>query len=109
LAWYRCYIYQSGVERGAGKDGEPLKPGFTRAEAEEVKAQRGELPAVDQLRRRVRYFSDGLVIGSKPFVEEVFAASRERFGSKRRSGARPIRHGGDWGELKSMRDLRAQV
>ena len=38
------------------------------------------------LRYRVRYFSDGAVIGSREFVDGVFRASRERFGAKRMSG-----------------------
>jgi hypothetical protein len=35
------------------------------------------------LRCRVRYFTDGAVIGSKEFVNEAFANARERFGPKR--------------------------
>jgi len=40
------------------------------------------------LRCRVRYFTDGAVIGSKTFVNEAFAAARERFTAKRKDGAR---------------------
>ncbi len=61
------------------------------------------------VRRRVRYFTDGAVLGSRGFVDEVFARCRERFGPKRKSGARKLRGdaavAGD--RIWSMRDLRA--
>jgi hypothetical protein len=43
---------------------------------------------VVMLRHRVRYFTDGAVIGSKAFVNEAFATARERFGPCRKGGAR---------------------
>jgi hypothetical protein len=43
------------------------------------------------LRWRVRYFTDGAVIGSRGFVDEIFAKCRERFGGKRKGGARNLR------------------
>jgi hypothetical protein len=38
----------------------------------------------------VRYFSDGAVLGSKAFVENIFEAQREQFSPKRKRGARRI-------------------
>jgi REP element-mobilizing transposase RayT len=63
------------------------------------------------LRCRVRYFTDGAVIGSKAFVNEAFAAARERFTEKRKDGARRMRGNGvpAAGELWSMRDLRVRI
>jgi len=64
------------------------------------------------LRCRVRYFTDGAVIGSREFVDEVFEKCRERFGEKRTSGARKMRGAagtGSGGSLWSMRDLRVRV
>ena len=68
----------------------------------------GELPFAKMLRRRIRYFTDGAVIGSRMFVDEAFAKSRSRFGSKRKSGARRLRGGAvaAGALLWSMRDLR---
>ncbi len=64
------------------------------------------------LRCRVRYFTDGVVIGSREFVNEVFSGARERFGPKRKDGARKMR--GEAGAaaaglLWSARDLRKGV
>jgi hypothetical protein len=63
------------------------------------------------LRCRVRYFTDGAVIGSKEFVNEAFASARERFGAKRKDGARKLKGGGAAasGILWSLRDLRKGV
>jgi len=59
------------------------------------------------LRLRIRHMTDGVVLGSKGFVDAVWLAHRERFGVKRRSGARPIRGGGaSLGGLSALRDLR---
>jgi hypothetical protein len=64
------------------------------------------------LRWRVRYFTDGAVIGSRGFVDEVFEKCRERFGEKRMDGARKLRGkaaGATAGMLWSARDLRLGV
>jgi hypothetical protein len=60
---------------------------------------------------RVRYFTDGAVIGSMEFVNEAFAGARERFGPKRKDGARSMRGSGSGakGMLWSMRDLRVGI
>ena len=63
------------------------------------------------LRCRIRYFTAGAVIGSKEFVNEAFASARERFGAKRKDGARAMRGSGSGakGLLWSVRDLRVGV
>jgi putative transposase len=43
---------------------------------------------------RIRYFTDGAVIGSKEFVNEAFASARNRFEAKRKDGARKMRGAG---------------
>ena len=70
-----------------------------------------DLGMAGMLRSRVRYFTDGAVIGSKAFVNEAFAAARERFTARRRDGARRLRGAGSpaAGVLWSLRDLRVRV
>ncbi len=70
-----------------------------------------DLGMAGMLRKRVRYFTDGAVIGSKAFVNEAFAGARERFSEKRKDGARRMRGSGKAaaGTLWSMRDLRVRV
>ena len=70
-----------------------------------------DLGVAKMLRCRVRYFTDGAVIGSKEFVNEAFAGARERFGTKRKDGARSMRSGGNAAKdgLWSARDLRVRI
>lgn len=42
------------------------------------------------MRCRVRYFSDGVTMGSRVLVDQVFKQARDRFGEKRTTGARPM-------------------
>ena len=107
LAWYRSWIYVQGAERGVAASGEPMKKGFKHEAVKAVLATKGELPAVEQLKQRVRYFSDGLVVGGKAALKAVFEQRRGYFSKRRRSGPRKMRQGGDWGELRAMRDLQS--
>jgi putative transposase len=70
-----------------------------------------DLGVAKMLRCRLRYFTDGAVIGSRGFVEEVFCGARERFGPKRKDGARRLRGAGApaGGDLWSLRDLQKGV
>ena len=70
-----------------------------------------DLGMANMLRTRVRYFTDGAVIGSRIFVNEAFEAARERFSEKRKDGARRIRGIGKAasGALWSARDLRVRL
>ncbi|MEI6607053.1 MAG: hypothetical protein WCP35_17210, partial [Verrucomicrobiota bacterium] len=70
-----------------------------------------DLSMAKMLHCRVRYFTDGAVIGSKEFVNEAFARARERFSAKRKDGARVMRGSGSGakGLLWSARDLRVGV
>jgi hypothetical protein len=85
LAWYREQLYGKGEEvRNA--EGAVIKRGFTEAEIQEEIKAGGWLPLVAFLRLRVRYFTDGAILGSQAFVESVFQAHRQRFSEKRQSG-----------------------
>lgn len=56
-----------------------------------VLAARGKLITSELVRLRVRYFSDGAILGSKAFVEGIFESQREQFSPQRKRGARRIR------------------
>lgn len=96
------------VEKGVAK------PQMNTAEALAAKDNGTVLPDLKPagvLMCRVRYFTDGAVIGSKAFVDEVFEKTRERFTAKRRDGARRLRGNGKpaAGVLWSLRDLRLRI
>jgi hypothetical protein len=70
-----------------------------------------DLKLAAMLRCRVRYFTDGAVIGSKAFVNGAFAAARDRFTERRKDGARRMKGSGKAaaGVLWSLRDLRVRL
>ena len=70
-----------------------------------------EIGVAKMLRCRVRYFTDGAVIGSRVFVDEAFHEARSRFGPKRKDGARSLKGNASpaAGVLWSMRNLRVGV
>ncbi len=90
-----------------------VEPEKARSEIERLETADGsrDLRISQVIRHRVRYFTDGAVIGGRSFVDEVFAGSREYFSDKRRSGARKPRGalGALAGEVWSARDLRVGV
>ena len=91
-----------------------VRPQMNTAEALEAEDNGTVLPDLKlaaMLRCRVRYFTDGAVIGSKAFVNEAFAAARERFTERRKDGARRMKGSGKAAArvLWSMRDLRVRV
>ena len=98
---YRQMLYVRG-EKTEKRHG--ISPGKVRQVVEEG----GKLSRQELMQCRVRYFTDGVVIGTRGFVEEVFAKHRNQFGHKRKTGARPMKYG-DWEGLCTMRDLRKQV
>ena len=78
-----------------------------REKVQKVLDEGGKLSKAELSYCRVRYLSDGVVLGSKDFVEDVFQKHRQEFGLKRKTGARKPRYG-DWGELCTMRNLRVK-
>lgn len=103
-----------GRAETGGATSEPTQP--TKSTAEMLASADNETVLKDlgmarMLRCRVRYFTDGAVIGSKEFVNEAFANARDRFGPKRKDGARKLKGGGTAasGVLWSVRDLRVGV
>jgi hypothetical protein len=98
----------ANVEKGV------VRPQMNTAEALEAKENGTVLPDLGMagmLRCRVRYFTDGAVIGRKAFVNEAFAGARERFSPRRKDGARKLRGSARPAAdmLWSARDLRLRV
>ena len=91
------------------------RKGRKREEAvrELVELRKGDardLAIAKVVRCRVRYFTDGVVIGSRKFVNHVFKLNLEQFSKKRKDGARKPRGAlrDLAGEIWSMRDLQKE-
>ena len=63
-----------------------------------------QLTETDALLRQLRAMIDGLVLGTGPFVENIFGWCRGWFSEQRKSGARRL-HNVDT-PLRTLRDLR---
>ena len=100
--------YRMRLFVGGGAAHQSGKVVLDREKIKEVIAQGGELSLGQVLRLRVRHMSDGVALGTRAFVNEVFALHREKFGPKRKDGARPIRALSSIG-LTALRDLRVRA
>jgi putative transposase len=83
---YRHLLYQRGVQEPDCNRG-----GIDAERVKEVLENGGQLSMREALHCRVRYFSDGMVLGSRVFVDETFHRYRSNFGVKRQTGARNMR------------------
>ena len=79
---FTCWYNRENGRKGMDRE----KAGEELARLSEERARDLKISKVIQC--RVRYFTDGAVIGSKSFVDGVYQASRERCGPKRKDGAR---------------------
>ncbi|MEY3896862.1 MAG: hypothetical protein RLZZ214_2382 [Verrucomicrobiota bacterium] len=115
---YRKILMAGAIEKteeGVGRDGmqvvKTARKGRSKKAAGNAGDESGEIPLGKMLRFRVRYFTDGAVIGSRSFVNDAFMNARERFGKNRKTGARKLRGTASPadGLLWSLRDLRKGI
>lgn len=97
---YRQMLF--GVGAGAREAGSMI----SAAEAREVMRAKGQLPLAAVLRCRLRYFTDGAVLGSQEFVAGHIEDYRRRHGRRKGTGPRPLPELTDWGGLATLRGLR---
>ncbi|NBB77851.1 MAG: transposase [Verrucomicrobia bacterium] len=93
-----------------GKGAVPKKQGsFDREKALQVlEVEHGELSKSELMRCRVRYFSDGAILGSKEFVASFVDTWQKEKRRKNRPKVHPMR-GGNWGGLSVIQGLRRRV
>jgi putative transposase len=109
LPRYRQILYEKGERRTNIYSGEVTSPGFSGAAVDKVLAEGGSLSLFDALHCKVRYFSDGFIIGGKAFVERMYAEHSEYFTAKKRGrGAKKMKHA-SWGGLCAARELSVRV
>jgi hypothetical protein len=83
---YRRLLYQRGT-----KEANRNRGGIDAERVKAVLANDGRLTIHETLHCRVRYFSDGMILGSRVYVDEMFQRYRDNFGVKRQTGARKMR------------------
>ena len=103
---YRQLLYVTGEDKGPNEAGKAAKPGFSEEQVRAVLEAGGTLPFNTVLRCRVRYFTNGAVLGCRQYVDEVIQRHRLYFGAKRKTGACPMKNGH---ELFVARRLRLNI
>lgn len=96
---YRQFLYEEGEAREANEvTNESSRRGFSSESVAAVVGTQGQMPIQSVVRHRVRYFCDGLILGSLDFVEETFERGQALgvLDPNRESGARKMR-GANWG------------
>ncbi len=83
--------------------------GIAFEEFQRVMKTGGRLPRATILRCRIRYFTDGAVLGTKAFVAMQWGRFRPRAGPGDRTAPRPLPDLTDWGELATLRKLRGPI
>lgn len=87
--WYRCWLMADGEEVPENKLYQVRsKKGVPATKVEKVLKREGRMSRAEDLRNRVRYFTQGLAIGSESFVERAFARHRDKFGPNRKKAAK---------------------
>ena len=105
-ATYRRILYCKGSSPAPGKGD---SAGMIPERKWRMEMERGaRLPVNEALRCRVRYFTDGAVLGSQEYVQGIFESLRERFSPRRKVGPRRMK-GSEWAGLMVLRDLRKDV
>jgi hypothetical protein len=101
---YRKYLFVQGSLHTETK-----QPAFDLATAQTVvEQQNGELSLPERLRCRIRYFTDGVILGSQSFVESHFYKLKHKLGYKRRCPATRLTALGSADTLWVFRDLRVR-
>ena len=109
LSQYRQSLYYEGARRVNEYTGAVTMRGFDRKIVDKVLDEGGKLPMIQLLNCKVRYFSDGVVIGSKGFVERMLDEHCDQFSDLRcKRGANKMKNG-EWGGLCTARELRSTV
>jgi putative transposase len=105
VSWqYRKYLFVQGSLQTKTK-----QPAFDLATAQTVvDQQKGQLSLPERLRCRIRYFTDGVILGSQTFVELHFDKLKHKLGYQRRRPATRITALGGADTFWVFRDLRVR-
>ncbi|WP_081891441.1 transposase [Verrucomicrobium sp. BvORR106] len=104
LAGYRVWLFGQGEESrsGDGANSKVLRKGMKREAVEQVRRGQGVLTLQETLRCKVTYFTRGVALGSRSYLEGLFESQRQHLDARRKRGARPMR-GGSFAGLFTFR------
>jgi putative transposase len=91
---------------GVGGSPKAAAASIPLAEAKRVLAANGKLPLPTLLRCRIRFFTDGAILGTRAFVQAQLDRYRREMGRHERAQPRPLPPCTEWGDLCAVRGLR---
>jgi len=100
LQSHRSYLFAKGAENASGTEREAM--------LEVVEKEGGVLSKAAALRCRVRYFTDGAILGSAEFVRKAAETTNWKDGRKRPPKISSMK-GADWNDLFVARNLKARI
>jgi len=107
---YRMALYRTGDEQRESLDetGRAVRGVLKHEAVLEVLKNRGQLDMIDYVTCRVRYLSDGAILGGRRFMKELTEGNSVRLGVRVRN-REPQRVEGLKDELYSLRRLRDEI
>ena len=110
LSKYRQSLYCEGARKLNEYTGAVSRPGFAREVVDRVIDEGGELSVTRLLHCRVRYLTDGVIIGGREFVDRMLNEHGQFSALRRKRGARPMKSGPcEWNGLCMAGELRSAV
>jgi putative transposase len=107
LSRYRVWLFGKAEEIQDTRTGKVLRKGMSRKAVEKGLKRSGRPELSELLRCRLSYMTRGGALGTKAFIESLFASQRWRFGPERKEGARLPRGGASaWQDLRILRSPR---
>lgn len=112
---YRLILFGEGYQAKTGKRvglvSKPTTGNRGKISAEklrEIEKTEGHLPLHEMLLYKIRYFTDGMALGKKSFIEDIFKTHAEHFPQNRQTHGKKLQ-GKPWDGFTSLRDLRKAV
>ncbi len=104
--WSTAHAHYREMIFGTGAAVRECAASIPFAEFKRVLSAGGDLPLATVLRCRLRYFTDGAILGSRAFISVQLARYRQRNGPCPRTGPRALPAGVEWSGLMTLRALR---
>ncbi len=106
MAGYRLCLFGKGAKPKGEQDND--RGVIPEEKLDEVIRIGGKVEMSELLRRRVRYFTDGMAIGSRLFLKGMYEDHRDCFPESRKARFAKMK-GSDWGGLQVVRDLKVNL
>lgn len=107
IASYRLILFGKGYQSKGVLNQDQGRISAERVE--QILKEQGKVPLEELLRVRVRYFGDGLALGSKTFIAQFLRDHRDTFGQKRRKAGTPLPTTDTAFTLHSFRNLQRNI